>query len=86
MTDVLAATAAVVLLLSLPPAAAGSGAVFMQKTVYTRAVVVVCSRVANARNEALRLELPTTHVCQNTDVTSHSVAHWSPIMRAATTL
>ena len=38
MTAVLAATAPVALLLSLPPAAAGSGAVVMQKTVCTSAV------------------------------------------------
>ena len=43
-------TATVVLLLCLPPAA-GSGAVFEQKTVCTRAVAVVCFRVANLRYE-----------------------------------
>ena len=51
MNAVHAATAAVVLLLSLPPAAGGSGAVFVRKTVCTRAVVVVCLRVTNARYE-----------------------------------
>ena len=51
-TGVLCATSAVVLL-SIRPAAAGSGAFFVQKRVCTRAVVliVVCSRVANARYE-----------------------------------
>ena len=57
MTAVLAATAAVVPLLSLP-AAAGSGAVFMQKTVCTRGAVVVCSRVANARYENAATRAP----------------------------
>ena len=51
MTAVLAVTATVVLLLSFPLAAAESGAVFVQKTVRTRAAVVVCLRVANARYE-----------------------------------
>ena len=45
MTAVLAATAALLLLVSLRDAA-GSGAVFVQKTVCTRAVV--CLRVTNA--------------------------------------
>ena len=51
ITAALAAFAVVVLLLSLPTAAAGSGAVFVQKTVCTRTVVLMCLRVANGRYE-----------------------------------
>ena len=76
MIAVIDAIAAVVLLLFLP-AAARSGAVFRQKTVCTRAVVVVCLRVTTRGTKTLRLELPTTHVYGNTDVTSHSAAHCS---------
>ena len=76
MTAVIAATDAVVLFLSLLPAAAGSGAVFVQKTECTRAVVVVSP---TRGTKTLRLELPTTQVDQNTDATSPSVAHFSLI-------
>ena len=50
---------------AIPPATAGLGAVFVQKTVCTRAIVVlivVCLRVASARTKTLRLELPTTRL------------------------
>ena len=75
LTAVLAATDAVVLLFSNPPTAAGSGAAFVQKTVSTRAVVLilVCYESRTRDTKTLRLELPTTHVYQNTDLTSHSV-------------
>ena len=66
MTAVLGATAAVVLLLSLPPAAGGSLAVLVQKTVHESC----SSRVVEAPTrgtKTLRLKLPTTHVYRNTD-------------------